>query len=48
MSKLLVKLIPENSPGSEKEIGLNERKASDVQYSLEEKVLKVYLGPKKE
>lgn len=48
MSKLIVKLIPEKVPGIEEEIGLNERKASDLQYFLDAKLLRVYLGPKKE
>jgi leucyl aminopeptidase len=44
MSKLTVELITEKTPGIDQEIGLNERKPKDVQYFLEERLLKVYLG----
>jgi len=48
MAKLTVELIPEKAPGSDAEIGLNERKPSDVQYFLADRLLKIYLGPKRD
>lgn len=47
MSKLTIELITEKAPGSNETVGLNERKSSELQYFLEEKLLKVYLGEKK-
>jgi len=46
MSKLTVELITESAPSSE--VGLNERKPPDTQYFLQDKLLKIYLGAKKD
>ena len=46
MSKLTIELITKDPPGSETEIGLNERKPQESQYFLADKLLQVYLGPK--
>ncbi len=46
MSKLTVELITQDPPGSEAEIGLNERKPRESIYSPQEKLLQIYLGPK--
>jgi leucyl aminopeptidase len=48
MSKLKVELLLKDPPGSDEDIGLNERKPSDTQYYLDEKLLRVFLGPKKD
>lgn len=48
MSKLIVELLLKNEPGADEEIGLNERKPSKTQYHFDEKLLRIYLGPKKE
>jgi leucyl aminopeptidase len=48
MSKLTVELIAEKVPGHDDEVGLNERKPNSIQYFLDPKTLKFYLGPKKE
>jgi leucyl aminopeptidase len=47
MSKLKIELIIDNPPGYSEEEQVNERKARDIQYLLDEKLLKIYLGPKK-
>ncbi len=47
MSKLKIELISDNPPGYTEEVQLNERKIKDIQYFLEQKLLKVYLGPRK-
>ncbi len=46
MSKLTVELICQKAPGSDENTGLNERKANDQQYFLDQKLLKIYLGEK--
>ncbi len=46
MSKLTIELITKDPPGSETEIGLNERKPKESQYFLDNKLLQIYLGPK--
>lgn len=48
MSKLKVELLLNDAPGANDEIGLNERKPSKTQYHLSEKLLKIFLGPKKD
>mgnify|MGYP000482222788 CR=1 FL=1 len=42
MSKLTVELITKDPPGSENEIGLNERKPLESQYFLNDKLLQIY------
>ena len=48
MSKLKVQLLLNDAPGAKDEVGLNERKPSKTQYHLSEKLLKIFLGPKKD
>lgn len=48
MSKLYVELITDNPPGYSDDIQLNERKPKDIQYFLDQKLLKVFLGSRKE
>lgn len=48
MSKLRVELLLKNPPGHEEEIGLNERKPSETPYFIDERLLRIYLGPKKD
>ena len=48
MSKLRVELLLKDEPGANEDIGLNERKTSKTQYFLDEKLLRLYLGPKKD
>jgi leucyl aminopeptidase len=48
MSKLKIDLLLREEPGANEEIGLNERKASKTQYHIDEKLLQVFLGKKKD
>lgn len=48
MSKLRVELLLRDEPGADEDVGLNERKPSKAQYYLSERLLRIYLGAKKD